>query len=89
MTDTTEPLPYPYAVDAAFADPRVVRVRHYEAGWVPNAYRWPAPGTGTEYWLDADGALHAARFGYDRKRPYGKAPRVVGYSAKGGRLYSC
>ena len=79
----------PANIDRAFnADTRIVRVRHYGSGWVPNAYRWPAPGSGTEYWIDENGEVKSATFGYDRKRPYGRAPVVVGYSAKGGRLYS-
>lgn len=79
----------PAPVARAFAaDPRIVRVRHYESGWVPNAYKWRAPGTGTEYEVMPEGWITDSPFGYDRKRPYGRSPVIVGYSTKGGRLYS-
>ena len=70
------------------ADPRIVRVHVYASGWVPNSYHWPAPGAGVRYERRPEGWITDEPMTYDRKRPYGKAPRVVGYSAKGGRLYS-
>lgn len=70
------------------ADPRIVTVREYADGWVPHAYRWPAPGTAAEWVRDDDGNITARTFAYDRKRSRGRGPTWVAYSARGGRLAS-
>lgn len=73
----------PAAVRALFAeDDRVVTVRHYESGFLPRAYKWPVLGRYTDY--KRDGSTTTGE--YDRKRPNGKGPAYVGYSAKGGVL---
>ncbi len=64
------------------ADPRIVAVRIYEDGWVPNAYKWPAPGHAVEF--SRDGNFKALT--YDRKRPHARGPNWVARSAKGGTL---
>jgi len=75
---------------AILADhPSAVRAVEYLDGWVPNSYRWPAPGTAREWRLDADTGEWVSRaVSYDRKRSYGVGPDVVVYSADGGRLDS-
>lgn len=73
----------PAAVSALFArDARIVTVRHYVDGFVPNSYRWSAPGTWTEY--RRDGSTVTGR--YDRKRSGGRAAAFVGRSEAGGTL---
>ena len=70
-------------------DPRVYSVRVYHDGFVSNAYKWPAPGEFTDYWLGDDGKTILTYAGtYDRKRAHGRGPDVVVMSDKGGRLYS-
>jgi len=75
----------PAHIAAAFdADDRIITVREYNDGFVPNSYRWPAPGTYTEW--SRDGSVTEGK--YDRKRSGGKGSTLVGRSAKGGTLYS-
>jgi len=75
----------PDHIRAAFdADPRIVRVREFHDGWVANSYRYPAPGSCDDWSRDGSVTHHA----YDRKRAYGQGPRIIGYSARGGRLLS-
>jgi hypothetical protein len=68
----------------AFTGPRVVCVREYHDGWVPNAYKWPAPGKMTTHYRD--GTATAGK--YERKRSRGRGPNWVALSVKGGRLTS-
>lgn len=70
------------------SDPRVVRVTYYADGWVPNAYRWPAPGRAEVWTRRPDGSLDGIEITYDRKRSHGKGPTFVAVSARGGRLAS-
>lgn len=76
----------PEVIAAVFDhDTRIVEVVHYEDGFVPNAYNWPAPGTRRIY--RRDGSVRTE--GYDRKRSRrGKWHTLVGRSAKGGCLYA-
>jgi hypothetical protein len=76
---------FPEEIQAIFAsDDRIVRVVEYKSGWVANAYRARAPGRCKVY--TRDGTTSDAT--YDRKRAYGRGPRIVGFSAKNGRLTS-
>ena len=65
------------------ADDRVVCVRVYD-GFVANSYKWRCPRIAVD-WL-RDGT--ATKYTYDAKRSRGIGPRLVGYSAVGGRLVS-
>lgn len=78
------------AIEMFAKDPRIVKVRHYRDAFVPNAYRYRAPGEGVTYERPPEGQSipEAAPFSYDRKRSFGKGPAWVGYSAKGGVLYT-
>ena len=76
---------FPAAVSAMFAaDERIVEVKHYEAGFVPNSYKWKAPGAFTTYRRDGSTVTGT----YDRKRSGGKGAAFVGKSAAGGTLAS-
>jgi hypothetical protein len=70
------------------SDARIVRAVVYEDGWVPNAYRYAAPGKATVVTRAEDGRIEISETTYDRKRSYGRGPRWVAFSAKGGRLAS-
>jgi hypothetical protein len=79
----------PTNIDDIFAsDARIVEVRVYDAGFVPNSYKYRAPGEGTLYRKIAADRVEVYSFIYDRKRSHGRGPRLVAVSAKGGRLYS-
>ena len=65
------------------SDERIVTVREY-AGFVPNAYRGRCPRVAIDHHRDGTTTRHT----YDAKRSHGVGPSKVGYSAKGGRLYS-
>lgn len=73
--------------NAISADPRIQAAIIYLDGWVPNAYRWPAPGRCVRLMRTAEG-WEAVETTYDRKRSRGRGPRWVALSAKGGRLAS-
>lgn len=76
---------FPKEIQQIFAsDARIVRVVEYCDGWVANAYRSRAPGQSTVYMRDGT----SVKATYDRKRQYGRGPRIVAFSAKGGRLTS-
>lgn len=76
---------FPSKVQTMFnSDERIVRVVYYENGWVPNSYKWRAPGSCTVYLRD--GTVKPDT--YDRKRSGGAGPLMVGFSEKGGRLAS-
>ena len=66
------------------SDPRIASVREYHDGWVPNAYKWPAPGKATEHYREGD----SVELSYDRKRSKARGPSWVAKSAAGGRLAS-
>lgn len=69
-------------------DPRVTRVVEYTDGFVPNSYKWPAPGTCTVHERLKDGTFRTSSGSYDRKRSHGRGPSAVGFSARNGRLLS-
>lgn len=69
-------------------DSRIVRVVEYTQGFVPNRYRFRAPGTARIYRAMPDGSITVVEAGYDRKRSGGRGPRFVGFSERGGRLVS-
>lgn len=73
--------------DLFASDVRISYIKAYLGGWVAMAYKWPSPGTGVMY-TRPEGRFIAQGFSYDRKRPHGRGPRLVGFSAKGGRLVS-
>lgn len=76
---------FPKEIQELFAsDARIARVVEYLDGWVANAYRFRAPGSCKVY--ARDGAVSDST--YDRKRTHGRGPRIVGFSAKRGRLVS-
>lgn len=67
--------------DQLDADERIKTVTDYrEDGFVPNSYKWPAPGT-RKVW-HRDGRVESEP--YDRKRSGGVGPYLVAKSAKGG-----
>ena len=68
-------------------DPRITKVVFYLDGWVPNSYRYRAPGNSVVVRI-ADGKPEANESGYDRKRSHGNGPRMVAFSARNGRLRS-
>jgi hypothetical protein len=70
------------------SDPRIVVIRSYDDGWVPNTYRYRCTGYGTLFWRREDGTIERSVMVYDRKRSHGEGPRLVGFSAKRGRLAS-
>lgn len=70
------------------SDARIVRAVIYEDGWVPNSYRYTAPGKATVVTRTEDGRLEFSETTYDRKRSRGHGPHWVAFSAKGGRLAS-
>lgn len=79
----------PTTVAEMFArDARIVTVREYTDGFVPNSYNWPAPGTAQEWVKREDGTIEERTVTYDRKRSHGRGPKMVGYSERGGRLAS-
>ena len=67
-----------------FAYTDAEHVTEYTDGFVPNAYRWPAPGTRILYFRNGK----EKREGYDRKRSRGRGPQWVAFSEKGGRILS-
>ena len=67
------------------SDDRIVTVRHYEAGWVSNSYRYGCPRKGTTYTM-TEGVIVASPLKYDGKRSGGNGPEFVGSSVKGGTL---
>lgn len=69
-------------------DPRIVRVRVFTGGWVPNSYGYPCLRKATEYIRGDDGTINQHTVVYDAKRSYGRGPRWVAYSERGGRLAS-
>ena len=85
------------ARQAAREDERIVELRVFPDGWVPNAYKWPAPGrrvvlkpaapeTG---FTREDSVWQIERVDdIDRKRSRGEGPYWVAVSEKGGRLAS-
>ena len=75
------------AMELHAKDERIVDVTFYLDGWVPNSYRYRAPGNSVVVRIN-DGKPTAHESGYDRKRRHGQGPAVVALSAKGGRLYS-
>lgn len=83
----TPDLPEPVR-KAVTKDRRVTRVTLYLQGWVPNSYRYPAPGTAWSYYRRPGGWWVAVEGTYDRKRSRGEGPRAVGFSEAGGRLVS-
>jgi len=58
-------------IAALEANPDKNRALVYPEGFVPNAYRWPAPGTRTVVTRQADGTFTVRTESYDRKRSYG------------------
>lgn len=82
------PATIPSHIETLFSDTRVVRVVEYRDGWVPNSYRWPAPGASVVYTRHEDGRITSATSSYDRKRSMARGPRVTAFSARGGRLAS-
>lgn len=70
-----------------FENPRVQTVVLYADGFVPNRYRYPAPGRGLRHTRFADG-FRTEEVTYDRKRSGGRGPKAVGFSDRGGRLVS-
>lgn len=70
-----------------FADPRVEAVVEYLAGFVPNRYKYPAPGNGVRHVRTAEG-FRSEVLTYDRKRSGGVGPAAIGFSVRGGRLIS-
>lgn len=86
MTTTiTLPIDLTKALDS---DARIVRAVIYEDGWVPNSYRYAAPGKATVVTRAEGGRLEMSETTYDRKRSHGRGPRWVAFSERGGRLAS-
>jgi hypothetical protein len=80
-----EQLKIPEEVQDLFsADKRVHTVVEYLDGFVPNAYKYRAPGTRRVWSRDGSFVDEV----YDRKRSHGSGPRLVARSSKGGTLTS-
>lgn len=65
-------------------DPRIYYIVHYDEGFVPNSYYYKCNREAKVYYRDG-------RFGiqsYDAKRSNGRGPTYVGFSIRGGRLFS-
>jgi len=77
----------PKTLSAWLSDERVTAITVHLSGFVPNSYRYPAPGQAVTVTRGAD-AWTVRYAKYDRKRAGGKGPTAVAFSAKGGRLYS-
>ena len=72
------------AIAAAEADSRIVEIATYPDGWVPNSYRFRAPGRRVIFGR-ADGFAAPVRTeAIDRKRSNGRGPDWVGITANGG-----
>lgn len=76
------------AREAILSDPDIATVRVYPDGWVPNSYRWAAPGRLLRFFRGSDGFWTVEEGVVDRKRSGGKGPEWVAFSANGGRLAS-
>ena len=91
MQHVTDSKTLPVAArDACRKDKRIVKVVVYDAGFVPNSYRFPAPAFARQF--SRNPFTGRMRFdlhvNYDRKRSSGSGPYWVAFSAKGGRLAS-
>lgn len=73
--------------EAIDADRRIQSAVIYCDGWVPNSYRYSAPGRCVRLVRTAKG-WEAVEGTYDRKRSYGRGPYWVAFSERGGRLAS-
>jgi hypothetical protein len=69
-------------IEAIFKNPKVHQVWYYPQGFVPNSYRWPAPGTRCV--IHRNGTVTLSR--YDRKRSYGRGAILSPKSKKGGYI---
>ena len=58
------------------ADPHIYKVRIHLDGFVPNSYKWPAPGKLRIWTKDDDGKWRETRGDYDRKASYGRGDDV-------------
>ena len=74
---------------AARKDPRITEIAVYPDGWVPNSYKWPAPGRRVVFGRNGSGHWIIDRVeGIDRKCSFGARTEWVAKSEKGGRLAS-
>lgn len=75
------------AISAAAKNPKIVSITTYPEGFVPNSYKWAAPGIRLIFHRNKSGKwVHAANVNYDRKRSGGTGPSWIGKSIKEGRL---
>ena len=75
------------AIAAAAKNPKIVSIVTYPEGFVPNAYKWAAPGVRLIFHRNKSGKwVHAKNENYDRKRSGGRGPWWIGKSVKDGRL---
>lgn len=61
-----------------------VTIRHYLSGFVPNSYRYPAPGKFAELRISGAGATVTAGK-YDRKRSRGHGATFIARAQKAGQ----
>ena len=74
---------------AAAKDKRIVNIIVYPDGWVPNSYKWRAPGRSASFRRNGCGHWKIAGTAtIDRKRSSGSGPEWVAMSDKNGRLAS-
>ena len=77
------------AKKAASRDSRIVEIKIYPDGWVPNKYKRPAPGERHVFKRRANGTWKmVATEQIDRKRSGGRGPAWVAMSETGGRIAS-
>ena len=77
------------AKKAARKDKRIVQIRVFPDGWLPNSYNWPAAGR--RFIFERNGARQwrlARVEGIDRKRAHGEGPEWTAVSERGGTLAS-
>jgi hypothetical protein len=65
-------------------DDVAVTIRHYHNGFVPNSYRYPAPGKFSELRITGAGAV-VTEGKYDRKRSNGNGSTLIVRAAKPGQ----
>lgn len=69
------------------SDPRIVSICEYPEGFLPNAYKWRAPGTRYVSRI-VDGRLKRTTQSYDRKRSGGRGPTWTALSERSGVILS-
>ena len=64
------------------ADPHIYRIKIHLDGFVPNSYKWPAPGKMRIWSKDEDGKWWETAGSYDRKTSYGRGDDVMTWTRR-------